>query len=151
MADIQLKDICLAIDKRDKTFYNGLTAEQQKKFSTWLYMRYASSVDSPIFRDHYLQMVNDLVNVNFNDLRHHTELQWLLMSLCGIGRKQFHPWIMPGGKREGKSKIKTWLGKTFPNLKNSELDTLIELNTIDELKDYANQQGLTDKEIKRIF
>ena len=27
----------------------------------------------------------------------------------------------------------------------------IELNTIDELKDYANQQGLTDKEIDRIF
>ena len=72
------------------------------------------------------------------------------MSLCGIGKKQFHPWIKPG-KRKEKSKIKTWLGKAFPNLKNSELDTLIELNTIDELKDYSNQQGLTDKEIKRIF
>ena len=150
MADIQLKDICLAIDKRNKTFYNGLTTEQQKKFSIWLYMRYASSVDDPMFRDHYLEIVNDLVNVNFNDLRHHIELQWLLISLCGIGKKQFHPWIKPG-KRKEKPKIKTWLGKAFPNLKDSELDTLIELNTIDELKDYANQQGLTDKEIKRIF
>ena len=150
MADIQLKDICLAIDKRNKTFYNGLTTEQQKKFSIWLYMRYASSVDDPMFRDHYLEIVNDLVNVNFNDLRHHIELQWLLISLCGIGKKQFHPWIKPG-KRKEKPKIKTWLGKAFPNLKDSELDTLIELNTINELKDYANQQGLTDKEIKRIF
>ena len=150
MVNIQLKDICLAIDKRNKTFYNGLTAEQQKKFNTWLYMRHASSVDDPIFRDHYLEIVNDLVNVNFNDLRHHTELQWLLISLCGIGKKQFHPWIKPG-KRKEKPKIKTWLGKAFPNLKDSELDTLIELNTINELKDYANQQGLTNKEIERIF
>jgi hypothetical protein len=150
MSSISLKDGCLAIDKRNKTFYNSLDTEQQKKFSIWLYMRYASSVDDPIFRDHYLEMVNDLVNVNFNDLTKHKELQWLLISLCGIGKKQFHPWIKPG-KRKEKPKIKTWLAKTFLNLKDSELDTLIELNTIDELKDYANQQGLTDKEIERIF
>ena len=150
MSSISLKDGCLAIDKRNKTFYNSLDTEQQKKFSIWLYMRYASSVDDPIFRDHYLEMVNDLVNVNFNDLTKHKELQWLLISLCGIGKKQFHPWIKPG-KRKEKPKIKTWLGKAFPNLKDSELDTLIELNTINELKDYANQHGLTDKEIERIF
>ena len=133
-----------------QTFYNSIDTEQQKKFSIWLYMRYASSVDGPIFRDHYLEMVNDLVNVNFNDLTKHKELQWLLISLCGIGKKQFHPWIKPG-KRKEKPKIKTWLAKAFLNLKDSELDTLIELNTIDELKDYATQQGLTDKEIERIF
>ena len=150
MSSISLKDGCLAIDKRNKTFYNSLDTEQQKKFSIWLYMRYASSVDDPIFRDHYLEMVNDLVNVNFNDLTKHKELQWLLISLCGIGKKQFHPWIKPG-KRKEKPKIKTWLAKTFLNLKDSELDTLIELNTINELKDYANQQGLTNKEIERIF
>jgi hypothetical protein len=150
MSSVPLKDVCLAIDKRNKTFYNNLDAEQQKKFSAWLYMRYASSVDGPIFRDHYLEMVNDLVNVNFNDLTKHKELQWLLISLCGIGKKQFHPWIKPG-KRKEKPKIKTWLAKAFLNLKDSELDTLIELNTIDELKDYATQQGLTDKEIERIF
>ena len=150
MSSVPLKDVCLAIDKRNKTFYNNLDAEQQKKFSTWLYMRYASSVDGPIFRDHYLEMINDLVNVNFNDLTKHKELQWLLISLCGIGKKQFHPWIKPG-KRKEKPKIKTWLAKAFLNLKDSELDTLIELNTIDELKDYATQQRLTDKEIERIF
>ena len=150
MSSVPLKDVCLAIDKRNKKFYNSLDPEQQKKFSTWLYMRYASSVDGPIFRDHYLEMINDLVNVNFNDLTKHKELQWLLISLCGIGKKQFHPWIKPG-KRKEKPKIKTWLAKAFLNLKDSELDTLIELNTIDELKDYATQQGLTDKEIERIF
>jgi hypothetical protein len=150
MSSVPLKDVCLAIDKRNKTFYNSIDIEQQKKFSIWLYMRYASSVDDPIFRDHYLEMVNDLVNVNFNDLTKHKELQWLLMSLCGIGKKQFHPWVKPG-KRKEKPKIKTWLAKAFLNLKDSELDILIELNTIDELKDYATQQGLTDKEIERIF
>ncbi|SVC32082.1 uncharacterized protein METZ01_LOCUS284936, partial [marine metagenome] len=112
MSSVPLKDVCLAIDKRNKTFYNNLDAEQQKKFSAWLYMRYASSVDGPIFRDHYLEMVNDLVNVNFNDLTKHKELQWLLISLCGIGKKQFHPWIKPG-KRKEKPKIKTWLAKAF--------------------------------------
>ena len=62
MSSVPLKDVCLAIDKRNKTFYNNLDAEQQKKFSTWLYMRYASSVDGPIFRDHYLEIAPMKIN-----------------------------------------------------------------------------------------
>ena len=74
MSSVSLKDVCLAIDKRNKTFYNSIDTEQQKKFSIWLYMRYASSVDGPIFRDHYLEMVNDLVNVNiFNNENIHNK------------------------------------------------------------------------------
>ena len=71
------------------------------------------------------------------------------MSLCGIGKKQFHPWVKPG-KRKEKPKIKTWLAKAFPELKDSELDTLIELNAklerllngIDSLS--ANQERMCE-------
>ena len=38
MSSVSLKDVCLAIDKRNKTFYNSIDTEQQKKFSIWLYM-----------------------------------------------------------------------------------------------------------------
>ena len=107
MSSVPLKDVCLAIDKRNKKFYNSLDDEQQKKFSTWLYMRYASSVDSPIFRDHYLQMVNDLVNVNFSDLKNHIELQWLLMSLCGIGKNNS---ILGLNQANAKKNLKQKLG-----------------------------------------
>ena len=33
MANVSLKDVCLAIDKRNKEFYNSLDQEQQKKFN----------------------------------------------------------------------------------------------------------------------
>ena len=79
---IPLNSVMLAIDKRDKDWYVNLTAEQKKAFSTWMMMRYASSAQGKSSM-HYLFMVNELVNKNYEDMYKHPELQWLLLSLCG--------------------------------------------------------------------
>ena len=41
---IPLNDVMLAIDKKDRGFYNRLTDEQKTAFSAWMMMRYCSSV-----------------------------------------------------------------------------------------------------------
>ena len=61
---LPLKTVMAAIDKRDKGWYNRLNAEQKKAFSTWMMMRYSSSVQGKNAA-HFIFMVNELVNKNY--------------------------------------------------------------------------------------
>jgi len=141
-----------AIDTRDCDFWDSLNEEQQKKFSAWIYMRYASGCESkiPEINQHYLQMVNAFVNVNFNDLRHHPQLQLQLLCLAGIGKKQYHPWMKPP-KGSKKDKLTQWLSDQFPHLKNDEIELFKSMNTAEDYVQLAEDLGYTDKQIKELF
>ena len=140
---IPLKDIMAAIDKKDRGFYNRLSDEQKKAFSAWMMMRYCSSVQG---RDaaNYIFMTNELVNYQFMEVSKHPELQWLLLSACGVGKIQFHPYLKPPNARKKKSKVFDFVYDLF--IKN-----FIELNTKEELKELAESHGYDDKTIKDIF
>lgn len=140
----------LALDKRDKNWYTNLTAEQKKAFSTWMMMRYASSAQGNSSM-HYLFMVNELVNKNYEEMYKHPELQWLLMSLCGSGKKEYHPYIKPPNTRKKKDKVTEFLNTLYPLMKRDELDMLKSLNSKDDLKQLAEAHGYDDKTIKDIF
>ena len=94
-------------------------------------------------------MTNDLVNVQFNTLRHHVQLQHRLMQVVGIGKSQYHPWIAPG-KRQKKNKVAEWLLTLYPGINDDELDILLESPKA-ELKSLAQSAGMTDKDIKALF
>jgi hypothetical protein len=147
---IPLNSVMLAIDKRDKDWYVNLTAEQKKAFSTWMMMRYASSAQGKSSM-HYLFMVNELVNKNYEDMYKHPELQWLLLSLCGSGKKEYHPYIKPPNTRKKKDKVTEFLNTLYPLMKRDELDMLKALNSKDDLKQLAEAHGYDDKTIKDIF
>jgi len=147
---IQLNDIMAAVDFKSRNFYADLTDEQRKAFSAWMMMRYASSVQG---RDaaHYLIMVNELINKNFSDVSGHPELQWLLLSACGSGRKQYHPYIKPPNARKKRDKVSEFLGTVYPMYKHDELALLVELNDVDALRQLARDHGHDDKAIEEIF
>lgn len=98
-----------AIDTKNRKMWDKLT---DKERNMWLTMRWTSATKSPVkeINEYYLTMTNSLVNVHFNDLRHHPELQYLLLQVVGIGTKQRHDWIPPGKKG------KTTHNKKFLNL-----------------------------------
>ena len=148
---LTIKEEMRAIDQRDVGWWDSLTEEEQKKVGIWILMRYTSACDSnhDQIRDHYLTMTNDLVNVQFNTLRHHPQLQHRLLQLVGIGKSQYHPWIPPG-KRQKKNKVADWLIKLYPSINDDELDLLLQ-RTKAELKALAEQTGMTDKDIKALF
>ena len=146
---LDIKEVMSALDTNDKDFYSRLTEEQKKEFSPWLVMRWASSVGGN-YSDYYLIMVNDLVNENFNDFKHHPELQWKLLSLCGVGFKQYHQFIRPP-KGRTKSKIQKFLLEVYPTAKYSDLELIESINTVDELKELAKDHGYDDKQIKELF
>jgi hypothetical protein len=95
-------------------------------------------------------MVNDLVNHNFNVVSKHPELQWKLLSMCGTGKKQYHPWIAPP-KGIKKNKIEEALVTHFPLLKDEDLEMLLNLNTQDDLEKFFKDNGYDDKTIKELF
>jgi len=147
---IPLKEIMAAIDKKDRNFYNNLSDEQKKAFSAWMMMRYCSSVQG---RDaaNYIYMTNELVNYQFSEVSKHPELQWLLLSACGVGKIQFHPYLKPPNARKKKNKVFEFIYSLFPHMKTEDINNLIDINTIQELKDLAKSNGYDDKSITEIF
>lgn len=137
-----------AMDFCNKDFYTSLTAEQQKEVSLWVLMRFMSS--SQKAPEHHLMMVNDLVNHNFSNLSKHPELQWKLLSLCGTGKKQFHPWVAPP-KGIKKNKVEAAILSHYPLLKDDELEMLLRLNTQEELVMFFRENGYDDKTIAELF
>ena len=147
---IPLKEIMAAIDKKDRNFYNNLSDEQKKAFSAWMMMRYCSSVQGKDAAN-YIYMTNELVNFQFSEVSKHPELQWLLLSACGVGKIQFHPYLKPPNARKKKNKVFEFIYGLFPHMKSEDIDNLIDINTTDELKDLAKSNGYDNKSIKEIF
>ena len=147
---IPLKDVMAAIDKKDKGFYNRLSPEQKKAFSAWMMMRYCSSVQGKDAAN-YIFMTNELVNYQFMEVSKHPELQWLLLSACGVGKVQFHPYLKPPNARKKKSKLHEFLYDLYPHMKAEDIQHLVDINTADEFKKLAEAHGYDDKSIKEIF
>ena len=146
---IPLKDIMAAIDKKDRGFYNRLSDEQKKAFSAWMMMRYCSSVQGKEAAN-YIYMTNELVNYQFMEVSKHPELQWLLLSACGVGKVQFHPYLKPPNARKKKNKTFEFIYELYPHMKAEDINNLIDLNTIEEIKELAVAHGYDDKTIKDI-
>tara|TARA_B100000900_G_scaffold415304_1_gene444697 strand:+ start:1365 stop:1835 length:471 start_codon:yes stop_codon:yes gene_type:complete len=147
---LPLKEVMAALDKKDKGWYNRLTPEKKKAFSTWMMMRYASSVQGRNAAN-FLFMVNELVNKDFEDIYKYPELQWLLMSACGTGKIEFHPYIKPPNSRKKKDKVSEFILGIYPHLKSDELELMLSINSKEDLKDFARAHGYDDKTIKDTF
>jgi hypothetical protein len=152
-----IKEEMSALDKRNFNWYSSLSDEDQKKLSMWVMMRYASSTTSNIteINEHYLTIVNASVNVNFNDLRHHPELQWRLMQLAGVGTAQFHSWI-PAMKQKkdtlaANNKLIAFYQDMNPYLNDTELSIMIGQLSKEDIKAELTAHGIVPKKIKEMM
>lgn len=147
---IPIHAIMRAMDKKDRDFYVNLTEQQQKDFSSWLMLRYASSAQGSDAAMH-IYLVNELVNLEFASIYKHPELQWLLFTACGSGKLQHHLYIKPPNSKKKKSKQANFVTQIYPNLKADEVALFLSINSVDELKQLAKNHGFTDKDIGTIF
>lgn len=149
-SDISLENVLSAIDRKDVDWWETLTPAQQKKFSSWLYMRYASNAtgNSNLSR-YYLIAVNERVNKKFSELKNHSKLQYLLMTTTSPGMgKQFHQFISPPKVGKSNRKKINLLAKLFPMANDKELEVLLETNTDRDIEEHLMSLGWTDKDIK---
>lgn len=148
MSKLDIATEMRAFDSKDRGFYDSLTDEERKKFSTYLMLKWGANVEgSPELQEWYLRVLNDRVNINFFDLGRHPKLQWLLCTTVspGLGNKR-HYWIKSG--RSGDRRAHKFVESQWPHLSTEEVDLMVSVNTIDQFRDMARGLGWDDKRIK---
>ena len=150
MNKLNIKEEMRAIDAKDRRWYDSLTEEEKSKLGMWLLMRYTSSAGEKMFQEHYLEWTNEVVNVHFNKLRKHPQLQWQLLQLVGLGKPTYHPWIAPGQAGK-KNKLQKWVEENYPHLNDDEVDIFIAVRSKEDFIDLFEEYGLDKKQIKDIL
>jgi len=151
MDKLSINNEMAQLDTKNRAFYDELNEEERKKFTTYLMLRYAASVDgSADLQEWYLRVTNERVNQNFFDLSKHPKLQWLLCTSVspGMGRQR-HYWQASKKKEGSNSKSIKFLTKLYPTMKDDEISLLAEMNDVNDLKALAKSMGIPDNEIKK--
>ena len=133
------------LDRKNRQFYDDLTPEERKKFSTFLMIRWGSAVDgSSELQQYYVQSVNHYLNRHFFSMSRHPKLQWLMATAAspGLGTPR-HQWISTK-KGTGNAKIKQ-LKTLFPTLRDDELQVMAAITDDKTLKQYQKDHGDTDQ------
>ena len=95
--DINLFEVLAALDRKDYSYYDKLTPEQQKKIVPFMLVKWMSAIKGgKDIQSYYLQSTDYHANkYMFNEnVYSHPKLCWLMLcaSSPGVG-KQFHQWI----------------------------------------------------------
>ena len=135
-------------DRKDRNFYRELTDEERKKFSSYLMIRWGSSVEgSRELQEFYLIATNERFNKHFFTLSRHPGLQWLCATTVSpdMGTPR-HTWIAPKKKEAGASSIRKQLTELYPHLKDDDIAVLASITTKKEIDEHLKLLG---KDVKK--
>lgn len=143
MDKLSINNEMAVFDRKDRTFYDGLTVDERKKFSNFLMIRYGSSVQGGRdLQEFYLIATNERLNKHFFTINRHPKLQWLCATTVSPGMgTQRHSWIAPKKKEPGAGSIKKQLSELFPHLKDDEIEVMAEINTKKDIEAYVKALG----------
>jgi hypothetical protein len=147
---IPLNEMLPAIDRKDFGWYSRLPAERKKIWSSWLTLRYASTVSGKNEGDALLN-TNEFVNKYYNDLLHHPDLKWRLFCLASSGKTEQHFWIKGPNNVKKKDKVAAFLSDVYPAMKAEDIALMRQINTDKELKQIAIDLAYSEKEVRDIF
>lgn len=156
MSKIELKEKLAAVDLGAKSLWDELDDENRKALKSELFLlnRYISNVkgQNRETQEHFVLTVNEYFNKHWNTLQKHPKLLWQLLCMCSHDSRKvfFHEWI-GFKKKKSDNKITKLLLEVYPNRKQDELELLGQLMTKQEIKDLAENNGYTDKEIEKFF
>ena len=136
--EFDLFDAIAAIDRKDYSYYDRLTPEQQKKFVPFMMLHWISAIKgSEGLSRYYVMSTNEYANKYlFNEnVMKHPKLQWLMLCSASPGMgKQFHQWIPHIRERVSKLKespktkeIKDYYKKIYPTSSDSDLNLVTDV------------------------
>lgn len=141
MDKLSIQNEMSQFDRKNRDFYDSLTDEERKKFSTFLMIRWGSSVNGSSDLQHfYLVATNERLNKHFFALHKHPKLQWLMATSVspGLGSMR-HNWISQ--KKKEPTPHKKTIASLYPNMKDDEIDLMAQLNTEKDVKAYLKKLG----------
>jgi hypothetical protein len=140
------------LDLRNRQFYDELTDEERKKFSTYLMLRWGSAVTGVTeLQQYYLQAMNERVNKHFFDLSKHPKLQWLLLTTVSPNMgKHRHEWMAFSSKTVKNKRVQKIL-ELYPHIKADEAELLSNTINDEQYKKMLVELGYSDKEIKDVL
>jgi hypothetical protein len=100
---------------------------------------------------YYLMSTNERLNKNFFDISgtQHKKMQWLMATTVSPGMGvQRHDWLAAKKKETGNTRAVKFLREVYPNYKEDDIQLMAEINSRDELRQYARDLGWDDKKIK---
>jgi hypothetical protein len=131
------------LDAKNRDFYDELTVEERKKFSTFLMVRWGSAVDGDReLQEYYVQSTNHYLNKHFFTMHRHPKLQWLMATAVspGMGAMR-HNWIAPKKKEAGASALKKQLRELYPHFRDDEIDLMAALTDKKEIAQLQRAHG----------
>lgn len=150
-AGLKLNEILAAVDMNGKEVWDDLDEEQRKSIVFYTLNRYISVIQgSREEKEHYVLLGNERFNKNlFLLLNKHPKLLWQLACSCGHESKKvfFHKWLK---LTKSKNKKVEFLASLFPTTKRQDLETMAEITTDKEIKEYCKELGWDKKQINDI-
>ena len=130
MDKLHIRNEMAQLDSKNRGFYDSLTDEERKKFSTFLMIRWSSSVrGSAELQEYYIQSANHFLNRHFYAISRHPRLQWLCATAVSPGTGNHdHEWIKGPARERGSSALRRSLQDLYPTMKTQDIEALIQLN-----------------------
>ena len=151
---LPLRDILAAIDMNAKSVWDELSDDDRKQVSFYLLNRYASAIKgTKEQKELQILKTNQYYNKNFFTLSTHKKLLWFLLCMTASDKKniRYHEWIGYKFKESNNNKAFKFLEKLYPNKKIDELRLLANINTTKELKELAEDLGMSKEQIKKLL
>ena len=152
---IKLADLFSAVNRKDRDWWESLSAEQQKKFASWLYSRYMSVVrhNNPDMHRYYVLSANTTLNRDLSKLtKNHAKLIYLLMTtMSNEFARCDHQYIPPMKKNKADKKTNNkirLLSEMNPSSKDADIETLASIMTDSEFEELLISHGWDSKKIK---
>ena len=152
---IKLADLFSAVNRKDRDWWERLSDEQRKKFSSWLYSRYMSIVrhNNPDMHRYYVLAANSTINRDLSKLtKNHTKLIYLLMTtIANDFTRADHQYIPPLKKNKADKKTNNKmriLSELNSSAKDNDIETLAEVITDGEFEELMVSHGWDQKKIK---
>jgi len=135
--DFDLFKAIEAIDRKDYSYYDKLSPEQQKKFVPFMMLHWVSAVkgNEGVSRYYVMSVEAHANKYMFNEFVHkHPKLQWYMLCAAspGLG-KQFHQWIPHIKERVSKLResaklkdTKEYYKKIYPKASDSDVTLISE-------------------------
>lgn len=137
------------LDLKNRDFYDSLTDEERKKFSTFLMIRWSSSPRATKeVEAYYVQSCNHYLNKHFFTINRHPKLQWLCATAVSPGIGTFrHDYVKYTRKKDSAdSKLKKALMAMYPTMKSADIDTLASMTTLKDIREHERELGIDNKD-----